>query len=321
MEETRIARQLQLDRVARTLPGSRPYCNHRPINVPQRLDGATLLECLCAMVPSIDRHQWLDWFEQGHIVSGSLPVRPAMRVRGGQQLRHLFPDTVEPEVAASIKILWEDDALLAVSKPAPLPMHPCGRFNRNTLLSILGLVYTEDRLRPAHRLDANTTGVVLLNRSREAATAVQSQFERREVDKEYLVLAAGCPTWSRFTADAPITSRRQHAGARAVADEGPPAQTHFEVIERLSSGQCLLRAKPLTGRTNQIRIHLWDLGMPVVGDPLYLAGRQMGRSQTLAVEAPAMCLHAHRIQLLHPTAGRPLSLTAPKPHWLIELNR
>ena len=319
MEETQISRQIQLDRLARSLPGSSPYCNHRPINVPQRFDGATLLDCLCGMIPSIRRAQWLEWFEQGHVVSGSLPVRPAMRVRGGQQFRHLFPETVEPDVAASIEILWEDESLLAVSKPAPLPMHPCGRYNRNSLLSLMELVYRDERLRPAHRLDANTTGVVLFSRSRQAAIAVQSQFERREVEKEYLVLAAGCPAWSRFTADAPIAKQRQHAGARAVAEKGAPAETFFEVLLRTGSGNCLLRAKPLTGRTNQIRIHLWDLGMPVLGDPLYLADRQIGRSQTLAISDPPMCLHAHQIQLQHPADGQSLSLTAPKPPWLAEL--
>ena len=120
-------------------------------------------------------------------------------MRAGDRLLHVMPTTVEPDIATEIVVLFEDDAIVVVNKPAPLPMHPCGRFNRNTLTWILNEVYAPLRLRPAHRLDADTSGLVVLSKRRDVARRLQPQFETGRVEKKYLAKVYGTPTvnWVR----------------------------------------------------------------------------------------------------------------------------
>lgn len=268
------------------------------------------------MHPHIGPNQWHRWFAAGHILLGDDPVSGDQIVRGGEQYRHLFPDTVEPDVDAGIEILWEDSFLVAVHKPAPLPMHPCGRFNHNTLISMLRLVYQADDLHVVHRLDANTTGIVILARTRIAANHLRNQFDAASIDKRYVVRCEGHPPEDFFLRDDSITRQRGRAGSRSACDCGHSAVTRFEVIERNGNGTSLLWATPTTGRTNQIRIHLWAMGMPVVGDPVYLKNNQLASRQTLTVDEPPMCLHAAELVLNHPESGRRLKLVARDAEWI-----
>jgi RluA family pseudouridine synthase len=228
----------------------------------------------------------------------------------------LFPDTVEPDVDTRIEILWEDDSLIAVYKPAPLPVHPCGRFYLNTLTSLLQYVYEPAELKLVHRLDANTTGLTLLARNREVATRLRKQFENNCVGKRYLVRCAGNPNEDLFGCSDPIARRRRRAGLRATHKDGDEAMTEFRVMRRHSDQTALLEARPVTGRTNQIRIHLWAMGMPVVGDPAYLKDKQLVAAQTLPLGAPPMCLHASSLSFTHPATGQASKLTAPAPAWV-----
>ncbi len=115
-------------------------------------------------------------------------------------------------------------------KPAPLPLHPSGRFNRNTLQSILNQVYRPQKIRPVHRLDANTTGVVVFARTRQFANRLQSQFAAGEVEKYYLARIQGHPPESQFTCDAPIGSSATELGGRAIDEQGLAARTEFRVL-------------------------------------------------------------------------------------------
>ena len=215
-----------------------------------------------------------------------------------------------------MEILHEDEALIVLNKPAPLPMHPGGRFNRNTLQHLLNEVYHPQKPRPAHRLDANTTGVVLVTRTRHFAGLLQPQFEAGEVRKFYLVRVQGHPPEDSFSCEAPITEQPGKTGTREVdEDDGLAARTEFQVLRRDADGTALLEARPLTGRTNQIRVHLWHLGFPVCGDTAYLPGHALGTLQTLDVEAPPLCLHAWRIAFVHPFTRQPVEFTAPPPGW------
>jgi UPF0176 protein len=301
---------------AEMLPGSLPYDNYRPVNIPARLDGKTLFESLCEMHPHIGVQQWREWFGQGHILLADDPMPMDRIVRGGNQFRHLFPNTLEPDVNAGIKVLWEDSALVAVYKPAPLPVHPCGRFNLNTLTGLLERAYGPNHLKVVHRLDANTTGLLLLARTRDAATRLREQFDANEVTKRYLLRCHGKPHSEDFTYSAPISRQPDAAGARRIDSEGLPAVTEFRLVRHADDGTSLLEARPLTGRTNQIRIHLWAMGIPVVGDPAYLQNKQLAATQTLRVDQSPMCLHASGLSLIHPDSGDPLSLVAPNPTWV-----
>lgn len=313
-------RQEAINRVCRPLPGSAPYDNFRPLNVPPSLDGLGVVEFVSRLLPHVPRTEWEELCVQGRLVDADRhPVPASQRVRAGERYWRWIPETIEPPVSADIRILHEDEALIIFHKPAPLPLHPCGRFNRNTLQHIVQQVYHPQKPRPAHRLDANTTGLVVFTRTRAFAGRLQPQFAQGRVEKLYLARIQGHPSEDRFVCEAPISEEPGELGAREVDEEnGLTARTEFAVLQRLPDGTTLLEARPLTGRTNQIRVHLWDLGFPICGDPAYLLNRTRGQTQTLGLDAPPLCLHAWKLTFEHPVTRQPVSFTAPEPSWAAE---
>lgn len=302
------------------LPGSRAYENRRPIKVPQRYDGFEFIEFLCGCLPHVARGDWQVIFGAGHMVNADGPVSPTRIVYAGERFHHVLPGTIEPEVNADIQILFEDKSIIVVNKPAPLPIHPCGQFNRNTLMHIMAAAYRPERPRVAHRLDANTTGIVVMSRTRHIAGLLQPQFERREVEKAYMVRVHGHPPQDEFSCDARISVENGAVGVRTIEPDGLASLTEFSALARLDDGTSLVEARPITGRTNQIRLHLWHLGMSVVGDPLYLPNRQVGPKQTLSLADRPLCLHAWRIAFTHPLTGERVSFEAPLPDWAAPLS-
>ena len=307
-----------LMRVLHPLPGSVPYDNHRPLKVPASCDGLTVMETLAAVLPHHSAGSWEPVFAAARMRDDDhRPVQPGDRVRGGQRLVQLVPGTLEPEVSTGIRLLHEDEAIIVLHKPAPLPMHAGGRYNRNTLAYFLAAAWHPQKPRPAHRLDANTTGVVVVSRTRHFASLVQPQFERGEVEKHYLVRVHGHPREDHFICQASISAEAGTVGTRMVDQaSGLPAVTEFSVRQRFPDGSALLEARPKTGRTNQIRIHLQHLGWPVCGDPLYLAGGQTGLTPTVSMEDPPLCLHAWKIGFRHPLSGEWVRFEAEPPAWV-----
>lgn len=236
-------------------------------------------------------------------------------VRAGEEYLRIHPGMIEPPVNPCVRVLYEDEALIVLHKPAPLPMHSCGRFHRNTLQHILHEAWEPEKPRPAHRLDANTSGLVVCARTRRFAKLLQPQFARGEVEKVYLARVRGHPAGDRFMIDVPIAAEACDLGAREIREEGLAARTEFTVLRRDADGTSLLEARPMTGRTNQIRIHLWHAGHPVSGDPVYLPGGARGDRQTLAPEDPPMCLLAWKLAFRHPLDGREMTFTAERPEW------
>jgi len=304
-------------RATHPLPGSLPYDNFRPINIPAAGDKLPLAEALALVVRHIPPAEWAAECERGRVLDARhQPMAATNPVRAGERYLHKLPDLVEPPVNADLRILHEDRALIVVNKPAPLPMHACGRFNRNTLQHLLHTVYHPEKPHPAHRLDANTTGVVVLTRTRHFAGRLQPQLAAGKFGKVYLARVQGHPSEDDFACDAPITTEPGEAGSREVdAESGQSALTRFRVLTRFPDGTALLEARPVTGRTNQIRVHLWHLGHAICGDPLYLPGRCLGETQTLPVDAPPLCLHSWRVSFTHPLTGEPVEFTAPPPAW------
>lgn len=309
------SRHAALRNIVTPLPGSQPYTNVRPIFVPANAEGKTLIEFLTSEMPFVPAAKWRARAE-GFMHRNEELLHSNTVVHAGDRIEHRFPDTVEPEVNADIEILFEDDLLVVVNKPAPLPMHPCGRFNRNSLMWMLNRLYAPHVLRPGHRLDANTSGVVVLTRTRAAANKVQPQFSKDgRVAKKYLARIHGSPTSGEFSCDAPISAVAIQAGARTTTPDGLAAHTDFKVLQRFPDGTTLLEVTPRTGRTNQIRLHLWHLNMPVCGDATYLANKQLDKHMTLAPHQKPMCLHSHSIRFQHPETGEPIFFTASPPDW------
>lgn len=314
------------------LPGSVPYENRRPLNVSSDYDNRTALEFVCGILDHVPVEEWRDAFKAGRIrrrlsnhtgldrtKDDSVVIAAADVVRGGDRLLHVLSQTREPDVSTDVRILYEDQAIIVVFKPAPLPMHPCGRFNRNSLQYFLAQAYEPQSPRPAHRIDANTTGLVLFSRTRHFAKVLQRQFEVSACDtvrKTYLARVNGHPSEETFSCDLPISDEPQEFGSRRIDQQkGLPARTDFRVIERFDDGTALIEAIPLTGRTNQIRVHLWSLNHAICNDPTYLPGRQIGDSQTATVDARQLCLLAWQIEFTHPLTKQRMNFEADVPDW------
>ena len=291
------------------LPGALPYVNRRPMSVTGAFDRSTLLEFLVARHPHVGKRQWLARVVDGLVeVDARAIISPEHRVRAGNAVVHVMPDTVEPEVSTDVRVLHEDTAMIVLHKPAPLAVHPCGRYNRNSLTKLLEHCFPGEAFLPVHRLDADTAGLLVLAKSRAAARNLSQQFERREVDKVYLALVHGQPTSASFDNHRAISPRSAGTGKRHVIEGGQPASTRFEVLASVGEASLVL-ARPSSGRTNQIRVHLADLGQPVVGDQAY-----SGKGALISGTEP-LCLHAWRLQLRHPTTGQFVSFEDHPPAW------
>lgn len=212
----------------------------------------------------------------------------------------------------ALEVLYEDDALLAINKPPGMVVHPAPGHQRGTLVSALlhrwaspGEGLDPGRLGIVHRLDKDTSGVLLVARTPDSLAELARQFRVREVRKEYLALVVGAPRESSGTIEAPIGRHPTLRKKMAVRPQGRSARTRYEVLERLN-GLTLVRAFPETGRTHQIRVHLAALGTPVACDPLY------GRSRTtLSMPLGRQALHARAIEFTHPDTGVRLRIEAP----------
>ena len=309
-----VKRTAELVGLVKPLPGSEPYENRIPMSVPEKLDRATAIDFLVGMKTARDRDQWLQLCSDGRLQMKGLPVEPGQIVRAGMRVELVSAAAVEPDVNPDVQVLFEDHHIVVLDKPAPLPMHPCGRFNRNSLRYFLELLYPHLKVRPAHRLDANTSGIVVCAKNRKFARELQPQFERGEVTKTYLARVHGLPPEDEFESRQAISREPVAAGGRSVDPNGLPAHTRFVVRERMDD-ECLLEVTPLTGRTNQIRLHLWDLGFPIVGDLLYLRDRKTGTQQTLSPADPPMCLRAQSLRFRHPGTGEFCEIAGAPPDW------
>ncbi len=312
-------RQERLDAVCDPLPGSVPVENKRPVNIKEPYDKWRFLDVLIDVFPQVSAEEWERRCDEGRFVSYGGAVRGKDHiVRAGERVLQIFPPDVEPEVSADIRIIFEDEAISLVSKPAPLPMHPSGRFHRNTLQYLLNQAYDfPQKPRPVHRLDANTTGLVLFARTRQLSRMLQRQFIEGKVKKTYLARVQGQPEEDVFLCDAPISDEPGIAGSREVDEQGLASMTHFRVMKRYDDGTSLLEADLGTGRTNQIRIHLWHLGYPIVGDATYLPDQKKGDVQTLDVDAEPLQLHAWKLGFTHPRSGEDMAFESDRPDWAV----
>ena len=311
------AHRTRLRQVTDPLPGREPRDNFRPLSIDARHDGNTLAEFLADVFPQASQAYWMERVARGDVLDAAFqPVDLGRRVRSGERYATRERLQVEPDVNAAVEILHEDDALIVVNKPAPLPMHPSGRYRRNTLQAFLQQVYAPQKPRPAHRLDANTSGVTLFTRTARFARQLQPQFERGEVDKRYLARIAGHPSEDFFSCTAPLATGPGRLGSRGIdAVAGAAAATDFQVLRRFFDGTSLVLAVPKSGRTNQIRVHLWHLGWPIVGDATYLPEQQLGAVQTLGLEDLPLHLHAWRVAFRHPQHLGTVVFQAPPPAW------
>ncbi len=249
--------------------------------------------------------------------------RAATQVRAGDRVV-VWPSIPEESWESwEVPVVFEDEHLLAADKPAGLVVHATRRRLRNTLLGVLRRSREGARLALAHRIDRETSGLVLLSRCEAAARALSAAFAAGRVRKTYVAVVHGVPEPRRGAIALPIGPDRRSGihVRRAVAADGAPALTEYAVARQVG-GFALLRLRPRSGRRHQIRVHLEAIGHPVVGDKLYggdprwyLRALERGESEAMrrALLVPRHLLHASALCLRHPLDGRPLRLRAPLP--------
>jgi len=273
------------------------------LTLPPAAAGDRFDAALARALPQYSRSRLRTWIDAGRVTQDGERAEPTRRVRGGECV--VVRGAADPREAAfrpqaiALAIVDEDDALLVVDKPAGLVVHPgSGNWEgtlANALLHHAPQLAGIPRAGIVHRLDKDTSGLLVVAKTLAAQTALVRQLQAHTVAREYAAVAVGDVARSGVI-DAPIGRHPKRRTTMAIVSAGKAARTHYDVVARFGAAT-LLRCRLETGRTHQIRVHLAALGHPLVGDPTY------GRKGPLPFSRQA--LHAARLALVHPATGRP----------------
>jgi len=257
--------------------------------------------------------------------------RASERVRAGETVVLVRPAFEEPDVPLHFDVLYEDEAVLAIDKPAGLPVHPSASYHKNTLTYLLRQRFGDDAPQIAHRLDRETSGLLLCGRTRSAERDLKMGFESRRVRKRYLAIVRGTMPEDEGSID--LAMDRAEEGLHILMEvsaegEGYPAVTRYRVLGRRDDAT-LVSLSPESGRQHQLRVHLSAIGFPIIGDKLYgpegiepfLEYIETGMTDALRhrLGHERHALHAHELEFTHPSSGEPMVLQAPLAQDLVGL--
>ncbi len=301
--------------------------------VKARMTGKRIDAYLASRYPDYSRSVIQKVIDADAVLVNGQPTKASYKVREGDQIRAWFPDLGDgshvPE-DIPLTIVYEDAAFTVVDKPAGLVTHPAKgnwtgtmvnalQFHFDTLSTVGG----EHRPGIVHRLDRDTSGLLIVAKDDRAHKELARQFEARTIRKEYLALVYGAPSRDSDFIEKPLgmhPHQREKVAVRSLEDGGKEAATFYEVLERFD-GFALVRCKPRTGRTHQIRVHLAHIGHPVLADKAYSGRERLTLGDLLGPGAPEadrvliarQALHAHALDLLHPMTGASIHFATPMP--------
>jgi 23S rRNA pseudouridine1911/1915/1917 synthase len=285
-----------------------------PMNVivPPTLGGLRLDQALVRLFPQYSRNRLQAWLRSGHIQIDGLSAEAKHPVTGGERvvLRPPPPPADVPQAQRMpLKIVHEDASLIVLDKPAGLVVHPgAGQPDRtllNALLAHSPRLAGVPRAGIVHRLDKDTSGLLVVAKTVEAQVSLVKQLAERTMRRVYLALVQGDPPASG-TIDAPVGRDTRARTRMAVTHRGKPARTAYRVLERFGHA-ALVECRLETGRTHQIRVHFQHIRHPLVGDNVYRRGTRHG------TEFPRQALHATELSLVHPQTGKTMTWHAPLP--------
>ncbi len=281
---------------------------------------------LSSAIPDLSRSRVQQLIEQGHVqINDQVCTSKKINLKIGDRICLEIPAVQRLELVAEdipLDILYEDEQLLILNKPAGLVVHPAPGHADGTLVNALlahcpNLPGIGGVQRPGivHRLDKDTTGAIAIAKTDIAYQHIQAQLQAKTARREYLGVVYGAPKTESGTVDLPIGRHPQDRKKMAIVsieEGGRSAITHWQVKERLGN-YTLIHFQLETGRTHQIRVHSAKIGHPILGDPVYGSGRSVG------VNLPGQALHAWRLKLQHPISGNWVEVTAPLPQTLTKL--
>ncbi len=303
--------------------------------VQEAQNGARLDRALGELFPEHSRSAFARLIESGLVfVDGAAARKASLRVSAGQRVRVDFPDPSPASLQSQdlpLAVIHQDADFAVVDKPAGLVVHPAAGHPDRTLVNALLFHVTDlsgvgGEIRPGivHRIDKDTSGVMVIAKSDEAHRKLAGAWNTGAVRKEYLALLYGSPASERGTVDAPIGRDPRDRKRMAVVRDGRPAVTDYALVERLRYVS-LVRCRLHTGRTHQIRVHMKHLGHPIVGDPVYSGPQWRGipdkRIQRVLASFTRQALHAALLSFPHPRTGEMVTFESPLPEDMQELLR
>jgi len=299
------------------------------LSIPSELAGLRLDQALARMFPEHSRSRLAAWVRDGRVTVDAARAEAKRKVRGGERIALTAASVAAEQFcrgqAIPLDIVFEDESLLVVDKRAGLVVHP-GAGNRdgtlaNALLAHAPQVAAVPRSGIVHRLDKDTSGLLVVAKSLEAHTHLVRQIATRTAKREYFAVVHGS-VGGAGEVDAPIGRHPRLRTRMAVTARGKPARTRYQVVERLRQAT-LLAVSLETGRTHQIRLHMHAIGHPVVGDPTY-GKRLRADAEAALTQFPRQALHAARLALVHPATGNACEWSSPLPadmHALVKMLR
>jgi 23S rRNA pseudouridine1911/1915/1917 synthase len=267
----------------------------------------------------LTRTQIQTLIRDGQVLVDGARVKAGVKLKGGERIVVTVPppaqDATVTAEAIPLNVVYEDNDLAVINKPAGLVVHPGAGNPSGTLVNaildrwsqIAEMDYAPKRRGIVHRLDKDTSGLILVAKNAPTLHRLMGQFQKRTVEKIYVALLERTPKTSTGRIDVPIGRDPANRRKRAAVRDGKPAVSEFTVVERFADGKALVQVKLLTGRTHQIRVHMNFIGCPIVGDALYGFRRQSLRGQFL---------HAWKLCFNHPRSGERMCFEAPLPERL-----
>jgi len=291
--------------------------------IPEEMSGKRLDQALAKLLPEHSRARLQGWIRDGYVLIDKKLMRPRDKIQGGEQVE--IRAEIEVQISASpenipLQIVFEDEFLIIINKPAGLIVHPGAGNPQHTLMN--ALLHHDQKLEQVpragivHRLDKDTSGLLVIARTPQSHTSLVKQLQTRDMHREYVTIVSGTMT-AGGTIDQPIGRHPKHRTRMAIVKNGRTAITHYRIIRKYRH-HTQLQVNLETGRTHQIRVHMTWHHHPIIGDPVYGTKKQLvkGMNSNLAnivTAFPRQALHARAIQLLHPHSDELMTWEAPIP--------